>query len=304
MLQSPLGPRPTASYKRWANLCACLLILGLGLRSTEATAAADRESVGWVFDSVGDWLQDGQKILRKSGDPVYAGAVIALAPAYKAANPGRGAIIIKLFNGSREERSVEKPETFDKPLELPKSLGQQTSRMGRLMRAIGGLVGGHPDKYLITSVRGADLLRLQEAVVKLNGSSADLAPIFRMTPPAKYRVRFRLVEAETGEGHKALEAVVIDWMPDRAVPVTVPGLRPGVWRMSLLHPEDERPLGVDAWVLFCEPNRYDAAAESFRDAVEVTGHWGEKVSAGEVRSFLRTALDVLSRPSPAPQPEK
>jgi hypothetical protein len=279
-------------------------MFALGLQCTEPIAAADRESVGWVFDSVGDWLQDGQKIPRKSGDPVYAGAVIALAPAYRAANPGSGAIIIKLFSGSRQERSVDKPATFDQPIEVPKSLGEQTSRIGRLIRAIGGLFGEHPDKYLITAVRGADLLRLREAVVKMDGNSADLAPIFTMTPPAKYLARFRLVEAEPDESSKALEPAAIDWAPGRAVPVAMPGLRPGLWRVSLLHPEDQRPLGVDAWVLICAPNRYEAAAESFREAIEVTGTWDATVNAAEVRSFLRTALDALSRQSPASPPPK
>lgn len=303
MRKSRLGSPQSLPQKGWGNFGACLLLFAVGLQSTEPVAAADRESVGWVFDSVGDWLQDGQKIPRKSGDPVYAGAVIALAPAYKAANPGRGAIIIKLFNGNREERSVEKPETFDKPIQLPKSLGEQTSRMGRLIRAIGGLFGGHPDRYLITSVRGDDLLRLDEAVAKLDGSSADLTPVFRMTPPAKYLVRFRLVEAETGANTKALEPAEIDWAPGRAALAAMPGLRPGLWRVSLLQPKDERPLGVDAWVLICEPSQYDAAAESFREAMEVTGSWGDKVSAGEVRSFLRTALDAISR-QPAALPPK
>lgn len=279
-------------------------MFAMGLHWTEPVAAADRESVGWVFDSVGDWLQDGQKIPRKSGDPVYAGAVIALDPAYKAANPGRGTIIIKLFNGSREERSAEKPETFNQPIQVPKSLGEPTSRIGRLIRSIGGLFGGHPDRYLITSVRGADLLWLHEAVLKLDGNSADLAPIFKMTPPAKYLVRFRLVKTETGANTKALEPTTIDWAPGRAAPVAMPGLRPGLWRISLLQPADERPLGVDAWVLICEPDQYDTAAESFREALEVTGSWGDKVSAGEVRSFLRTALDALSRQSPSSPPGK
>jgi hypothetical protein len=262
----------------------------------EVAAEKERESVGYVFDSTGDWMQDGIKLPHKSGDPVYAGAVITLDAAYKEAQTRGAAITIILFNGKREERSLEQPANFAKPIELPKSLGEQSSHIGRLLRAMGGLFSGHSEKYLITTVRGADLLQLHEAVVKLDDGEIDLAPVFKTAPAGKYLVRLRLVQIEAPSERNALpESLAFDWKPEREQRLAVPGLRPGLWRVSLLQPEDERPLGVDAWALICTPNKYEKVAGSFNQVVALTNKWGEKVSNGEVRSLLRTALDALAQ---------
>jgi len=275
-------------------------VFAAALCNDVVAAEKERESVGYVFDSTGDWVQNGIKFAHKSGDPVYAGAVITLDAAYKEAQTRGAAIIIILFNGKREERSLEQPPNFAKPIELPKSLGEQSSFIGRLLRAMGGLFSGHSEKYLITTVRGADLLQLHEAVVKLDGGEIDLAPVFKAAPAGKYLVRLRLVETQAPSERKALpESLAFDWKPESEQRVAVPGLRPGLWRMSLMQPEDKRPLGVDAWALICAPDKYEKVAGSFNQVVALTNKWGEKVSSGEVRSFLRTALDVLAQ-----QPEK
>ncbi len=279
-----------------------ILVAALSAALLSETVAGDkeRESVGYVLDSTGDWMQDGIKFSHKSGDPVYAGAVITLDAAYEEAQTRGAAIIIILFNGKREERSLQQPANFAKPIELPKSLGEQSSHTGRLLRAMGGLFSRHSEKYLITTVRGADLLQLHEAVVKLDEGEIDLAPVFRGVPAGKYLVRLRLVETEAPSERNALPAsLAFEWKPGSPQRVAAPGLRPGLWRISLLQPEDERPLGVDAWALICAPDKYEKVAGSFSQVVALTNKWGEKVRSGEVRSFLRTALDVLAQ-----QPEK
>lgn len=276
-----------------------LLVALVLLFPSSVRAAEERESVGYVFDSVGDWVQDGKKIARKSGDAVYAGAVIVLDPAYRTANPERGAMIVKLFDGKREERSAEKPGDLDRPISLPAALGEKTSRRQRFMRAMGGLFSGHAEKYLITTVRGADLLRLHEAVVKFEEGAVDLAPVFQVAPPGKYLVRFRPVEDGGTVKNPVAEPVAYEWQPGKTKPLAVPGLEPGLWRISLLHPDDERPLGVDAWTLVSAAEAFAPRTGAFREVAEVAAAWGEKVSAAEVRSFLRTALDALAQ---QPQP--
>ena len=75
----------------------------------------------------------------------------------------------------------------------------------------------------------------------------------------------------------------------------MPGLQPGLWRISLLQPNSEQPLGVDAWVLVSTAERYKTVAASFDQIVALTSKWNESASKDELRSFLRTALDALAQ---------
>ena len=113
-------------------------------------------------------------------------------------------------------------------------------------------------------------------------------------------MRSHLVGTNEPSEHSATpKTFAFDWNRGREQRVTVREIQPGLWRISLLQLEDERPLGVDAWVLICSPKNYDEVAGSFDQVIAVTGKWGEKVSRDEVRGFLRTALDVLAQ-----RPEK
>ncbi len=266
--------------------------------SSKVAADRERESIGYVFDSTGDWVQDGARFAHKSGDPVYAGAVITLDTAGKQAPPKTAGIVIILFNGKREERSFEQPANFATPIVLPRSLGKQKSRTERLLRAMGGLFSAHSEKYLITTVRGSGSLRLNEVVLKLDAGKIDLAPVFTEAPPGRYLVRLHFVGAEASSAGNAMpQSLAFDWKPDSKRRVAIPGLQPGLWRISLLQPEDERPRGVDAWALICAPGRYEKVAGSFDQVVALSKKWGEKVDSGEVHSFLRAALDVLAQQS-------
>ena len=268
--------------------------------SVNLAAPREHESIGYVFDSTGDWMQDGARFAHKSGDPVYEGAVITLDTAGKQAPPKTAGIVIILFSGKREARSFEQPANFATPIVLPRSLGKQKSRTERLLRAMGGLFSAHSEKYLITTVRGPGSLRLNEAVVKLDDGQIDLAPVFTDAPLGKYLVRLHFVGAEASrEGNAMPQSLGFDWKPGSKQRVAIPGLQPGLWRISLLQPEDKRPLGVDAWALICAPGKYEKVAGSFDQVVALSKKWGEKVDSGEVQSFLRAALDVLAQ-----QPDK
>lgn len=256
--------------------------------------AKDRESVGYVFDSTGDWMQDGVRLPHTSGDPVYAGSVISLDPNSKSTQTMGASIIINLFNGKREERSSGLTD-FAKPITLPESLGEQTSAVGRLLRAMGGLFSQHSEKYLITTVRGADLLTLHEAVVKLDGDGIDLAPVFRTAPAGKYSASLQPIENDDAVERSPVPLrFAYNWKPTIKQPVVLPELAPGLWRISLLRNEDERPFGVDAWILICTPAKFAVTADLFNQTITITQRWGEKISGAEIRSFLRTALDGLA----------
>lgn len=282
------------------RLIACLLVLAWGSPATLCkagdTSKKERESIGYVLDSTGEWTQDGIKFSHKRGDPVYAGGVISLDPSYKEAHTRGAAITIILFNGKREERSFEQKANFAKAIELPTSLGEQSSPIERLLRAVGGLFSRHPEKYLITTVRSAVLLELSEAVVELDGDKLDLAPVFKGTPAGNYLVRLRVVNTGTpSERNATSKPFAFNWKAESKQRVAMPGLQPGLWRISLLQPNSEQPLGVDAWVLVSTPERYKTVAASFDQIVALTSKWNERASKDELRSFLRTALDALAQ---------
>jgi hypothetical protein len=262
----------------------------------QSVAETEREPIGYVFDSIGDWTQDGVKFVHKRGDLVYSGGVIKLDPAYKEAETRGASITIILFNGKREERSLEQFANFAKPIELPRSLGTQTSPIERLLRAIGGLFSGHSEKYLITTVRGTTLLQLHEAVIRLEGEEINLAPVFKDSSAEKYVVRLHSVEGATSEVRNATKGpLTFNWRPSSEAHMAVPGLRPGLWRISVVQPKGEYSLTADAWVLICTPERYNSIVTSFNHVVALTNEWGGRVSVDEVRTFLRAALDALSR---------
>jgi hypothetical protein len=256
--------------------------------------AEDRQEVGNVSSSVGEWLQDGKKV--EQGNPVYAGAIVTLNPDYRAKNPNSGSIVIHLYSKEtpRIERSPEKSD-FDTPIKL-EPIGEESTPWERFLRAVGGLFTHEPEKYMITAVRGAESQNLQEAVLKLEDGKVDLTPAFKMVRPGKYLAALRWIgQKEKNTSNSFPDPQEIECGSDGATPVAISGLRPGLWRLSLLRRQDERPLGDDAWVLICSPTAYEQAINSFKPALELTQSWGEGVSSGEVKSFLRTCLDLLDQ---------
>ena len=138
------------TYCGRGRLVVGLLVLAWGFPATLCkagdTSEKERESIGYVLDSTGEWTQNGIKFLHKRGDPVYAGGIISLDPSYKEAQTRGAAITIILFNGNRVERSFEPEANFPKAIELPMSLGEQNSQIERLLRAVGGLFSRRPEK--------------------------------------------------------------------------------------------------------------------------------------------------------------
>jgi len=287
------------TYCGRGRLVVCLLVLAWGFPATlckaENTSEKERESIGYVLDSTGEWTQNGTKFLQK-GDPVYAGGVISLDPSYKQAQTRGAAITIILFNGHREERSFERRANFPKAIELPMSLGEQNSQIERLLRAVGGLFSRRSEKYLYPAARSAVLLELHEAVVQLEDGEINLAPVFKGAPAGNYLVRLRPLDTETPRKRTVRsKPLAFDWKAVSKQRVAMPGLQPGLWRISLLQPNSEQPLGVDAWVLVSTPERYKTVAASFDQIVALTSKWNKSASNDELRSFLRTALDALAQ---------
>jgi hypothetical protein len=268
---------------------ATALLLG-----ARATKASERESVGYVFDSTGDWRQDGVKFPHKAGDPVYARAFITHDPGDKEVEKrGGAAIIINLFDGKREERSTEQPATFTKPIQLPVSLGNQSSAFSRLLRAMGALFSKEPEKYLITTVRGTDDLQLHDAVIELKNSEIDLRPVFKNAPSGKYAVRLRPNDTGLRNQNALDETFTFEWRAEANQGLAVPNISSGLWRLEVVQPDGS--LATDAWVLVETSAAYDGIVDLFDKAVAVTRQWGRSASENEVRSFLRTALDAVGR---------
>ena len=258
-------------------------------------AENDREPIGYVFDSIGDWIQDGVKFPHKSGDPVYAGAVIKLDPACKDAETRGAAISINLFNGKREERSSEQPSTFNRPIELPTSLGNQSSAVTRLFRAMGALFSSEPEKYLITTVRGTDKMRLRDAVVEQENGQIDVGVVFNGARAGKYVLRFSSLDTQSAKRTAANASVSVNWQPEIGNSVPVPEVPSGLWRVEVMQNAGERSFGADAWVLVVPSAMYEKAARLFDEAITVTHSWGGNISDAEIRSFRRMALDAIAR---------
>ena len=276
-----------------------LSLAGIILLSASAgSALADEGRMGLVIESSGDWVQNGKPLVAETNAPVFAGATISLAPAYKAAHPNSGSICILLSNAERIERSAQRPDNLENPIVIPHSL-EARGQLARWVDAVEGIFAEDPRKYVVTIVRGVDgkKIQMREAVLSVNAGRVDLAPVLRLVPAGDYLVRITAaVEGPLKDAHLFPYTRPVSWSPSStSAVITIPKLEAGLWQVSLLNALNEKEVGVDAWVLLCSPKELKSLDEDFQALAAVAEPRIENAVPSAGRGLLRVALETLDR---------
>jgi hypothetical protein len=144
-----------------------------------------------------------------------------------------------------------------------------------------------PQMYIVAAARGLEDEPL-EAVLPIDSSEIDMSATLEPLPAATYR--WTLEPVDGGSGGPSGK---VSWQPSKASKVSAPGVGPGLYRLTTAV-EDGESEGSQAWVLLSLPAQYPSDAKTFRQAVELTHSWGDRVDESGKRALLRATLRSLA----------
>lgn len=156
------------------------------------------------------------------------------------------------------------------------------------LRPIIDLLFRRPQMYIVAAARGLEDEPL-EAVLSLDGSEVDVSAALQPLPTATYLWTLDPVDGGMGGGTSGK----VSWQPSQPSKVRMPGVAPGLYRLTVAVEGGESE-GSQAWALLSSPAQYPADTKEFRQAVEITQSWGERVDTSGKRALLRATLRSLA----------
>lgn len=144
-----------------------------------------------------------------------------------------------------------------------------------------------PQMYIVAAARGLEDDPL-EAVLPIDSSEIDMSAALEPLPAATYRWTLEPVDG----GSRGVSGKV-SWQPSKPSKVKAPGVAPGVYRLTTAVESGESE-GSQAWVLLSSSAQYLADSKAFRQAVELTRSWGDRVDESGKRALLRATLQSLA----------
>jgi hypothetical protein len=279
---------------RWKlSLCGLVFVLIFPCQAqTPAPVAA-----GFVAEVHGEWvtvLGDPNWIVSQRS-PVFAGQRI------RARHPEQ-ASSITIIQSIGSTISVHCPQDtdackapiviVDQPalrIDNGSSPNSRTSYR-QIVDAVIKLVGRQDSDRVLTVAR--DVFGPQPAVLSWKGDQLDLRPALSMVPDGAYLAE---LVPESHDSHVAKPArYPATVTSSRAVAVTIPGLRRGLYRLALFSVEESEPVGEPALVLVVSTSDFESSRDSFAQAREMTSRWGDNIEPGIVQNFLTTYLRALA----------
>lgn len=258
----------------------CLLV------ASYAPHGATQAPVGYVVEIHGDWYLNGNTASPlKRWQKLPPGGTLSIKPP----TPDARIVVSDLSGKIIDSRNCEAVDC-SRPFKLPGS-SPQRSLLRVAFDATVGLLFGSPDRYSIHRNRTFGSA-LSDGVVRLEGGQIDLSPVLRQSGRYYLRWRSRPRSGETGKW-----STPIGLRTERGQPalVAVPDLKPGLYEINLQRRVgDSYETFASAWVLVSTSPGHENAAASFRQAVELTEQWGDKVEPNTSRQFLRAHLDYLA----------
>ena len=116
---------------------------------------------------------------------------------------------------------------------------------------------------------------MQDGVVKLSDGKVDLSPIFKNVNKGAYLLRFQHVTKDSACGGGV--RVRFNWESTKSSPLSVSGVAPGFYRLSLLdmRTAENEPTGIYSWVLISKAEEYDKVNGLYKETVEMTNKLGQ-----------------------------
>lgn len=273
-----------------------LLILAAGavasLVAIAPVRAQEREIVGDVLQVTGTWYIEGK--LVKEG-PVRAGSIVR---AKTPANAPFSTIVIRLRSGTMITRSCSRAGNCGTPIELPSKLDLSASSERVAQAQI--RASRNRERYA-RLLSGRTAGSLMSSVVELTEGGIDFSPVFAHDEARLFVLQIELIPRQDGGGGKAatvLGPVRYQWRPEKPIPLPVPGMDPGLYRIRFFTDEDSpEPTGESIWILASDPARFKMLSCSFAEALSVAKDKDRKLLV-EPEAFLRAYLEILAETNP------
>jgi hypothetical protein len=264
------------------NLFSISLVV-ISFTSLAATQTS-RTPVGYVLEIQGEWYLLGNSGALKRWQKLPPGGTISI----KTRTPDARIVIARLSGEIIDSRNCETGEC-SRPIKLP---GNNTGRslLGVVFNATTEFLLGSPDRYSLNRQRTFKVAI--EGVVRLDGGKIDFSPVLKQT--GRYYVRWR-ARPRSGRAGEWSSPVGLKTELGQPALVAVSDFKPGLYEINLQNfTAGAYETFASAWVLVSTSPKYESAAASFQQAVELTEQWGTTVEPDTPRRFLRAHLDYLA----------
>jgi hypothetical protein len=253
--------------------------------------AAVAGSLGWTQDKdspkgiviglTGDWMLGSRHL--SLGDPIHVGDTVT---------HGAGTLTV-WFEGYRPDvyqcSPPKGPCKNPNQIHLDPEHKSPTAKKSLGDSILAAIFPKEPSRYFAAASRGLEG-DLKEAVLRLQGSQVDVAPAFADLSAETYWVRFE----SPGESARKTAPTQVRWQPGKTALVSVAGLKPGLYRLTLLEHSGE-PAGSEAWILLSGPQEYPTTSAAFQGVVNTVATWPASADTSAIRAVLRASLDALSK---------
>jgi hypothetical protein len=261
-----------------------------------------QQTVGYVLEVAGAWTIEGKPVSKGQG--IRGGSL--LSSAQKAdgdrivVSDTNGGLLLLAECKNNQCRKCRKTGDCDQiivalPLD-PKPVRENETSAAMVIRVISEMIWAKPEKYSFARVRGDSLT---DSVLRLGPNGCDLGAALSDIERGAYGVQFKSIPVE-GKPTPAFtsETVNLNWVPSTEGRLAVPGLRPGLYQMTLTQRESPAPsAALTAWVLVAETD-FPKVSADFKSAEATVASWGDDVSPEIAQEYIRATLEYLASKLP------
>jgi hypothetical protein len=232
--------------------------------------------------SLGNRVRAGEVVRDSSGGPAVSRD--SLTVWFEGHKPSVYPCTIGKPNECHDSRQIYLPMSNIPPQK------RLTEKAGdTIMKLVAVVFPEEPSRYFSAASRGLEG-EVKEAVVPLQGSHVDVAAALFDLSAGAYSVRFEALAPSTGKA----TTLQVRWQSGQQALVPAAGLRPGLYRLTLLEGTDE-PGGSEAWVLLSGPQRYSTDSAAFQGVQDTVAAWPKSADPVAIRAVLRASLEALSK---------
>ncbi len=247
-------------------------------------------SVAYVLVARGAWFagsKPGERLT--AGVALFAGDTIHSAPQSEVGD--HITVVLRAGDAITLECTAMGERGCDESTVIPEARGSTV--FGRFVDKVMEGLRGEPTRYASLVSRGAP--GPADAVLRTRGDELEVAPALVPLNSDEYGLcLMRPVPASaTAAAGCALEARY-HWNADRATVARLPGLTPGLYQLAV-RSADGASVGAPAWVVVTDSVHFPQIHAAFDSARALTLRWGDQVPPGDIRTFLRSALDALAQ---------
>lgn len=260
------------------------------LAAALAGPACAQPAEAYVLAVQGLWATPGRT------QPLAVGTPLPAAARLVASRPSMGDRIVVVAARSGEvllSRDCGEPRACREPLIVPQASTALAPTWAEALRRAMARLEGAPDRYVATlSRQGADL---PDAVLALDGSAVNLAPVLEALPATRHELTLRRLDCAPGSDC-AESTVTLDAAAGRAASVVMSSAGPGVYELRVRAAVPALAVAVTrrCRLLLLPQEQAAAKIERYRGWLALTERWGDAVDAGSRRSLLRALIDELA----------